>query len=174
MIRFILLFLFCQFTYGQVVIDSYRFEIGAIYDGQNAADPVTEVNGTANFTAGTNTSFSSTSTSPQDGTYRIEMLHTGSANESCEGFANLVLENGSTYQVDIYINEVTGANWSVVLDTSHGWTVTDNQNTPSGGWQLMTLTATTNTTTPKIRFAGTTSSDGGDILGIDNIVITKL
>ncbi len=148
---------------------------GAIYDGQNAADPVTEVNGTNDFSSLTTVSFASSSSSPQNGTWSIQMTHTGGTNSECRGLAALSLENGSTYEVKVYIKEVTGLNWSVYLSTSDGWTTTDSSSISADGvWVEYTLSSTTNSTTPSIRFYGSSSSDGGDVLGIDNIIITKL
>jgi len=169
------LFFVCQFAQGQIVDRFIRFVASPLYDFNNAATPApNEVNGVVGWTVGVLTSVSSTSTDPFEGSFRIEMLHTGGTDEFSSLFAELNLENGATYQIDVHTQELVSTNFQVSLRTDAGWTVADTKNTPSGGWQLITVTATTNTTTPRLRFSTTASGDGGDKLGIDNIVITKL
>tara|TARA_R110002167_G_scaffold81296_3_gene222687 strand:+ start:5416 stop:5955 length:540 start_codon:yes stop_codon:yes gene_type:complete len=179
MIRFLIFFFACAIANGQMLIDIYKVdESGAspIYTLANAANP-TETNATTGFTNEINVSHSSVTSSPtpQDGTYCILQTNTGADNTSSRGATSFATDGSSTYEVKVYLQEVIGTNWTVSLFAADGWAVSDTQNvTAVGTWVEYTLTAVSNDTTGSIRFSGSSSSDNGNQIAIDNIRVTKL
>lgn len=152
--------------------------VTVVYNGQNAADPNNEVNGTANITViGTELTLSSVTTSPtpQNGSYSLKFTQNAGTNTTARGNITLVgINNGDNVTVSLYCQETVGANWQILLRTSDGWTTNETINLSDGGtWTQYTFSANTATQDdPSIRIQGTSSSDTGDECGVDNIVIT--
>jgi len=174
-----ILLLVCSIGFSQspLVLASQQQAVDpAIYTFANAANP-TETNATTGFTNEINVSHTSVTSSPtpQDGTYCILQTNTGANNTSSRGATSFTTDGSSTYEIKVYLQEVTGTNWTVALFSGDGWAVSDTQNvTAVGTWVEYTLTAVSTTTTGSIRFSGSSSSDNGDKIAIDNIRVTKL
>ena len=175
----VILFFVCFCVRGQFLINSYRYEtVTAIFDGQNAADPVNEVNGTANTgnAGGDVTVTSETSPTPTNGTYYL-LFNKNTASGSGTENASITLvgvQNGDNITVSIDYNEITGSSFSIALPSGLGWDITDNFNTAGGGWQTDTsLTATATQDDPELRVALLSAANLNDQIGIDNIVLTK-
>lgn len=182
---YIPIFLFCLFSEAQSNKVEWFLEISrqqaaptAVYDGQNAADPVNEVNGTANTNGGSETTITSSASNPQNGSYSLRIEKTGGGdNDTSIATIQLVgVSNGDTVVVEVYADEgsTQGTNWFVQLASFDGWTSSESFNvTSTAGYNLYTFAANQATTdSPNLRIATTTSGDEGDIIDIDNIVIT--
>ncbi len=158
-----------------MIINSYIFGTGTgnLYTTANAANPDNEVDATTGFSQMTTVSFATSSSSPQHGTWHVEMTSTGSSPAVCRGLIALDVENGETYEIKLYAKEITGSSFELHLVSSDGWTSSDGGQSTTTSWVEYTLTGTTTSTTPSIRLFGTSSTNNGDKLGIDNIRVTK-
>ncbi|EAR14667.1 hypothetical protein [Robiginitalea biformata] len=179
-IFFILLFT-CLTASGQSKMLLASLQQGAptaIFDGQNAADPVNEVNGTANTgnAGGDVTVTSETSPTPTNGTYYL-LFNKNTASGLGTENASITLVGvltGDDITVSIDYNEIVGNAFTIALPSGLGWDVTDNFNTSSGGWITDTsLRATATVDNPELRVALLSAANLNDQIGIDNIVLTK-
>lgn len=152
-------------------------ESTAIYQGNNAADPNNEVDSVVN--TDNNSLFIITSVesspNPQNGSSSLLFQQDNADNTSSDAYIELSgLDTSKTYTITLYTQEVNGLNWVVGLDDSQGWGLDDLKSVSADGvWVQMSFSGSPSVTNPKIRINGTASSDLGDLLAIDNIVITE-
>lgn len=174
-IKILFLLLFCSFARGQFVINSYAYASeSAVFDGQNAADPVNEVNGTANTDGnGEMTITSQSSPTAQNGTYFLRLEN--DTNGSNDAYITLVgVTNGQAITVDYYVAQLNGQSWTTLLPASD-FSVSDQQNPNDGvapNWEALQMTGTASTDNPRLNIRTTGSGLDGHQIGVDNIVIT--
>ena len=168
--------LFCSFARGQFIIDPYKYAVaGAVFDGQNAADPTNEVNGVANTNDNTGeTTITSSATTPQDGSYCLRFQNNGGGSK--DGNITLVgVSNGDDVTITFYLKQVTGLAWTTKL-LSGDWDTTYTQNPDdgeSGNWEQLTFaSATAQTDDPDLVIRTTSGGSDLDLADVDNIVIT--
>lgn len=154
-----------------------------LYTLANAANPDNEVDATtgvvvtANWTA---TSVSSLPT-PQNGTYCLVWTHGGPDNTLYNSGITLSgIEIGETYEVTFYVNRYVGGNFTVGLNSTYGWGVSDLVTVNStfaptlNVWHEVIVSATATSTTPRLSISSNSNADTGNKLAVDNIVIRKL
>lgn len=126
MIRFIIILLISSFSYGQMIIDSYRFAAPAAtnyYTYLDAAAPVGETN---TIDAGWETSsiwsWTSNATSPYDGSYSIEYERLTAGNTE-KGFviSGIPVSTAFTISVWVYVPTAVGSNPRMRTRTFDGW-----------------------------------------------------
>jgi len=149
-----------------------------VYQGDNAADPINEINGT------NGTSFDgsfpgfwasvSSSPSPQDGAVSLVYEHNNGVNANTIGFIELTgVKNGDDITVVVYLQEIVGTNWQAGLRIADGFVADDFPSISSiGSYTEHTFNGVATQDDPLMRVVGTTSSDAGDQFGFDDIVIT--
>lgn len=174
----LIIFLFIGFlSNGQGIINSYSYAGGGVsnyYTTANAANPDSEVNATTGTSSMTTVTWASSATSPQNGSYMLEMTSGGASPGVCRGLIEITgLTIGVTYTVTAYVKEITGLSWEIYLNSADGWLATAAQNiTANGVWVEYSLSAEADATTAYIRLYGTSSANNGDKMGIDNIRVT--
>ncbi|EAR15446.1 hypothetical protein [Robiginitalea biformata] len=173
----ILLFLACIGVSAQSKMKLAAMQQGAgpgvIYDGQNAADPVNEVNGVANTQDSANATWSSdTGTGVTNGTYCLVVTHGTTGTGSTSRIQTQNIEIGDEIQVVMDVNKRSGTNVTIVLATADGWDVQDTGTVNSENG--VTRTATATASNPDIRVVYGSGASTGSSHGIDNIVLTKL
>jgi len=159
---------------GEMLIVSQQQAGGTpIPDMQNAADPINEVNGIAN-TDDNGGVMIITSQAPQNGSYYLRFEHNNGTDTLTDSYFTLVgVPSGVTVTVTFYVYEIVGLSWSCRLDSGHGWTasVSDSITGSGGAWVLVTLIGTTNSADPEVNIRGTSTSDAGMRLGVDNVTV---
>lgn len=173
----VVLLFFCLSANAQTfIVDSYRYAGPiVIYDGQNAADPVNEVNGVANTVNAANGTWSSQTTDGvTDGTYALKFTFgtTGTAATGRIQTQNIL--NGDQIQIQFDAQKVTGTNVFPALATADGWDVADQVTVSATSPTQYTLTATATADNPDIRWVYGSGATTGSASTVDNIVITKL
>jgi hypothetical protein len=149
----------------------------AIYNGQNAADPVNEVNGINGITSRA-TDFlitSSNAISPQNGTRYVRLVQNLGNNLEARSYLQLIgVNSGDDVSVSIWFYEEVGTNWAFNTRTALGWQTLASQNiTAVGNWVQHTIGGIATINNPQIEIQGTAgASDLNDILNYDNVVIT--
>ena len=161
-------------TYSQVVIDSYRFEsVSAIYDGPNAADPVNEVNGTANFSVVSNHTLSVESTTVQHGSYAVKITRTVAGGAAYVVDATMIgVLDTQNVTITLQADENVGTAWQMRTTTAKGWSGQTPVTFSGTGYDEYQITQTATQNDPVIEFRSLSGASDNDVLLIDNIVIT--
>lgn len=159
-----------------MIINSYSFVSGggATYNGQNAADPVNEVNGTANTTVSNATIESSTEQSEGGSTWSLKHIKSTAASSNIR-LQTQNITNNDNVTVTGYVywpSTQSDGNVFAFLADGDGWDVSDSDATnPNNTWNSFTVTATATQDNPDILFQST-GTTVGLYFYVDNIVVT--
>ena len=172
MIKFIIFFLVGSFSYGQLIIDSYKFDVPVtnIYPLGNAAssDDVASSSGWSNE-SDTTVSWVATDTPAGGGSNVIEVTSLeGSNDRSIFTFTATI---GTVYSYSIWGRELSGGQASI-----KSWlgVVTSPTYFYSTTWEEATGTIEATSTTVTMRFYASTNAGAGLKGQFDLITITEL
>lgn len=176
------------FNFGQVPdllqLASWQKNNSNLYLIDNSARPTPdEVDATTGVVVTANWTASSVSSlpSPQNGTHCLVWTHGGPDNTLYNSGITLSgIEIGQTYEVIFYVNRYVGGNFTVGLNSTYGWSVSDLVTVNStfaptlNVWHEVVVTGEATSTTPRLHISSNSNADTGNKLAVDNIVIRKL
>lgn len=182
----LLLPLFAQAQYPDLMLASLQqsnscvITTGNIF---NVADATAQCGDEANSASlwslyGASTSMTATvnSSDVTEGSYSIQFDHTGGTNDLQTMIITFTVESGESYTVTADTKQITGSSWEMWLRADSGWSSQQGTGVTGGAgdpWASTSVTSTTNSTTASVRFGGSSTSDGGDQMLIDNIRVVK-
>ncbi len=159
-----------KLTYLTILTILLTFSVASaqnLYTQANAAHPTNEANSTTGWTGGA--TISSSTTTPQNGTYALNVVSTGAGRDARYTFAATV---GTVYNITIWarrgatFNNPAFANWTGVS----GFAITT---ITSQNWTQFNFTVTATATSPVIvAYAAPIGAAAGNEIFIDNITIT--
>lgn len=172
-----ILFLVCSFSYGQVILDAYKFEVGCLDAGDfptgNAAS-CPDVDSTSGWTSISTTTLASVSVGGRG--YVLQCTATGSgSSQGTQYTITGAMDGSSTY--DVYFDyRVTNAVSST--QASRAWvgftTAPTHTFETDGVWRTKQETVVSNSTNAALKFYSTrVAASGGNVIQIDNIRVIK-